>query len=88
MKVPQEISEKFITANSYHELRDVLIRIPFCFNKVKKISKEMFKLRQEGWEMVYEIYPEIRGKKIQINTSKNEVELLPNDPTTATIQNG
>lgn len=87
MKVPQEIADMFMTANAYSELRDILIRLPFCFNKVKKLSKEIFRLRHDGWEMIYEIYPNIRGKKIQIDTTTKEVKVLPNDPTTADTKN-
>jgi hypothetical protein len=82
MKLPQEISEKFIKANSLYELRERFLVMPFCFNKCKKLSKEIYVLKKEGWEMVYDIYPELKGKKISIDSLKNEIKVLPNDPTT------
>lgn len=62
MKIPQEISDKFIEAFALEELREKLLLLPLCFKKVKALSKEIWLLKRTGWNMIYDIYPEMEGK--------------------------
>jgi len=75
-KISEEISDKFITANGYAVLREKLLSMPFCFNKCKKLSKEIHALRIKAWNMIYEIYPDLRNKKLIARADTNEIEIL------------
>lgn len=59
-KVPKEIQEVFAEVTALTDLRDLYVKRPFGFKTAKKCTIERGKAYAKAWEMVYDIWPELR----------------------------
>lgn len=63
-EIPQEIKDLFEEADALEDCRDASVRNFFGYRRAIKYSKESVRKSRKAWNMIYEIYPELRNKKL------------------------
>jgi len=71
-KVPEELEVLMDKATSAIKLRDIYVRIPFCFRKACKYGNNVQKYKRLFWKKVLELYPELESKKNELNYDIND----------------
>ena len=61
--IPEELEDIYDELQGLTALRKMLVKLPFNFNKCKKLGYEIALLQREFWSGVYDIYPELRDKE-------------------------
>jgi hypothetical protein len=80
LSVPGEISDLFYEAYAHDMAFKVFIMMPFGYKKAIKAGKMTHKLKDKAWNMLSNLYPEIKDKKMQYNSIKKTItEVESND---------
>lgn len=58
--IPSEIQDVFCIAEAAKNRLSVYAKIPFCYRKARKSSIEYTRCSRKAWNMVMELYPELR----------------------------
>jgi len=70
-----DIARALDRVNALNGLRDRYIKLRFLgYRLAKRAAIEAENTRSDLWEMVYALYPEIRGKRLTLNRSTMSVE--------------
>lgn len=79
--IPYELQEIFHEMVACYTIRDSLVTssLPFALKRAIRVSKKAVKLHKRFWEEIYDLYPELRGKKAEFDTENNVVVLSKED---------
>lgn len=64
-EVPEELRDIIEECTALGNLRDILVKLPFCFKKAKKCAIERVHLKDKFWREVCLLYPELKGKPLK-----------------------
>ena len=75
--ISQEIIDLFIESMVLSNLRDRYMRLPFGYKKAKRSAIEDRKASNKAWDMIYDVYPELRGKSLSFSMNDYKVKISP-----------
>jgi hypothetical protein len=75
-KIPDELNAIIVSSIAHEELRNKYVRLPFGYKKALKCSVKATEQRQEFWYRVEQLYPELKGKKLNYNHNTKCVTIL------------
>ncbi len=70
-EIPLDIKNILIDWRTYLNLKENYTKVPFGFKKAVKCSKKAEQYLQEYWNKVFELYPELKNKKINVDNILN-----------------
>lgn len=68
--LPEEVVDMFEDAEAYFDCRDSAIKNIFRWKRAAYFSKQGFTARRRAWAAAFKVYPELKGKGIQYDYSK------------------
>jgi hypothetical protein len=76
MKIPQIAIDKFREYTALNNLAKRMFLLPFTFKKVTKLVIEAEQIREQAWEEIYKLHPELRDKKLSFNHETKEITII------------
>ena len=69
-KITEEIVDIFDESSACANLSERCINIFFYTRKAIKLKKKSIKLDRKGWELIFDLHPELQGKDLEITKLK------------------
>lgn len=82
-KVPEEICDLFDDADVSEQCRDVCVQSWFRAKRAIYYGRCAVKARRKAWELIYELYPDMKGHSIQFRGDKRGVRFMDDKPSAA-----
>jgi hypothetical protein len=75
-KVPRDLQAIFTEYSNFCELRDKYVQLRyFGYGLALRATRDARKKRDEFWNKIYELYPELQGKNLTYNVDTGIVFL-------------
>jgi hypothetical protein len=78
-KITEEMKDMFLEYVSAANCRDIAVKTCFFTKTAIKYGKIAEKKRLKFWEMLYDLYPNLKNKELQYNSNNMFVTDLIND---------
>lgn len=69
-KITEEIRDIFDESSACEHLSEKCINLFFFTRKAIKLKKKSIQLNRKGWNLVFDLHPEIKRKDVEITTQK------------------
>jgi len=72
--VPEKIAIYMDKMFASEDLRDRCIKLPFGFRRARKSARDVCYFKRKFWTGVFEIYPEIKDKRLFYSLTQQKVK--------------
>lgn len=78
-ELTKEINELFDRTHACNECRDIAIKLFFTTKKAIFYATEAKKANDKAWQLVYKLYPELKGKSLSYDHDTETVHIMTED---------
>ena len=72
-KVTEEIAELFLEGNAAEDCRDAAVESLFFSKRAIEYGKTARRAFEKAWNLIYDLYPELRGKGLTFRRKEMDV---------------